>query len=308
MSTPSALVSGVELPGMVLGLSCARCRPRLYTLLTSSPRHTVHAGMIGDFSQTELVWQMEDFSLCNCTLTNGNRAEVTRNLYQQYVSAGGPEKITTVSERSKKLHRMFSPDIYRKLPHNLSFLSDITQGAYFLSNQQVAREEIGGVSKLLGENEIYQENTRWLQAGISYSSSFSRRKLEYSTTSASQLGGDNAAKVEEMCACLEEAKSYAANPPYEQAIERDIQSFATGRTEAYRDSQELWVKDMKPAVETILRFVEPYRDPYGVRAEFEGLRLPWRQGYKNGGMGPFEKDLFDPPNYTSLQATDNGKG
>ncbi|ODH21040.1 hypothetical protein ACO22_05723 [Paracoccidioides brasiliensis] len=183
----------------------------------------------------------------------------------------GPEKITTVSERSKKLHRMFSPDIYRKLPHNLNFLSDITQGAYFLSNQQVAREEIGGVSKLLGENEIYQENTRWLQAGISYSSSFSRRKLEYSTTSASQLGGDNAAKVEEMCACLEEAKSYAANPPYEQAIERDIQSFATGRTEAYRDSQELCVKDMKPAVETILRFVEPYRDPYGVRAEFEGL-------------------------------------
>ncbi|EEH42339.2 uncharacterized protein PADG_07159 [Paracoccidioides brasiliensis Pb18] len=243
---------------------------------------------------------LQDFSLCNCTLTNGNRAEVTRNLYQQYVSAGGPEKITTVSERSKKLHRMFSPDIYRKLPHNLNFLSDITQGAYFLSNQQVAREEIGGVSKLLGENEIYQENTRWLQAGISYSSSFSRRKLE--------LGGDNAAKVEEMCACLEEAKSYAANPPYEQAIERDIQSFATGRTEAYRDSQELWVKDMKPAVETILRFVEPYRDPYGVRAEFEGLRLPWRQGYKNGGMGPFEKDLFDPPNYTSLQATDNGKG
>lgn len=97
--------------------------------------------------------------------------------------------------------------------------------------------------------------------------------------------------------------------------------------ETYRDSQKIWVKDRNPAVEIILGFVETYRDPYGVRAEFEGVvgivdadetkvlakltqnstkfirRLPWASGYKedeNRGMGPFERDLFDPPDFTSL--------
>lgn len=114
----------------------------------------------------------------------------------------------------------------------------------------------------------------------------------------------------------------------QQIIVKYLQSFRTGDMEAYKDSQRIWVKDKNPTVETILGFVEPYRDPYGVRAEFEGVvgivdpnetkvlttltqnstkfigRLPWTQGYggdENRGMGPFEKDLFDPPDFTSLQ-------
>jgi dipeptidyl-peptidase-3 len=80
----------------------------------------------------------------------------------------------------------------------------------------------------------------------------------------------------------------------------------------------------KKTVESILGFVEPYRDPFGSRAEFEGLvavvdeeetkvlsqlvagsatfvrRLPWVGEYEDGGKGPFERDLFEAPDYTSI--------
>jgi dipeptidyl-peptidase III len=49
------------------------------------------------------------------------------------------------------------------------------------------------------------------------------------------------------------------------------ESFKTGNIEAYKEAQRIWVKDAKPSIEVILGFVEPYRDPYGIRAEFEGL-------------------------------------
>lgn len=140
--------------------------------------------------------------------------------------------------------------------------------------------------------------------------------------------GDHAVELKKICECLEEARKYATSSSQKQTISELIQSFKTGDMETYRDSQRIWVKDRNPAVETILGFVEPYRDPYGVRAEFEGVvgivdadetkvlikltqnstkfirRLPWANGYKedeNRGMGPFEKDLFDPPDFTSLQ-------
>lgn len=95
----------------------------------------------------------------------------------------------------------------------------------------------------------------------------------------------------------------------------------------YKESQRTWVKDVAPVVENIFGFVEPYRDPFGTRAEFEGLvaivdregtkvltrlveesskfikLLPWAKGCsENDGKGPFEKSLFEPPDFSSIYA------
>jgi dipeptidyl-peptidase-3 len=138
--------------------------------------------------------------------------------------------------------------------------------------------------------------------------------------------GDHSAELKKICECLSEALKYAANPLQERTLMKYRESFQTGDIEAYKESQRTWIKDRKPAVENIIGFVEPYRDPFGTRAEFESLvglvdveetkvlslltensltfirRLPWAKGYtENNGKGPLEKDFFDPPDFTSLQ-------
>ena len=40
---------------------------------------------------------------------------------------------------------------------------------------------------------------------------------------------------------------------------------------AHKQSQIEWVKDLKPEVESNIGFIETYRDPSGVRGEWEGL-------------------------------------
>jgi dipeptidyl-peptidase-3 len=142
--------------------------------------------------------------------------------------------------------------------------------------------------------------------------------------------GDHSEELAKICASLSEAKKYAANERQELFLSQYIESFQTGDLEVYRESQRTWITDKSPRVENIFGFVEPYRDPYGVRAEFEGLvaitdleetkallklvensstfikRLPWVGGDENNGKGPFEKALFEPPDFTSIHCKSKG--
>ena len=138
--------------------------------------------------------------------------------------------------------------------------------------------------------------------------------------------GDHASELRPVCDCLERAREYAANPQQRAVIDQYLVSFRTGEIEAFKESQRLWVKDLQPNVENAFGFVEPYRDPHGTRAEFEGMvafvnteetkvltelvncsaeyicNLPWTENaIENNGKGPFEKELFEPPDFTSLQ-------
>lgn len=40
---------------------------------------------------------------------------------------------------------------------------------------------------------------------------------------------------------------------------------------AFEESQKAWFKDVAARVENVMGFVEPYRDPAGIRAEWEGV-------------------------------------
>jgi dipeptidyl-peptidase-3 len=48
-------------------------------------------------------------------------------------------------------------------------------------------------------------------------------------------------------------------------------SFETGSLESFKTAQRKWIRDKGPMVESNIGFVETYRDPHGVRGEWEGM-------------------------------------
>lgn len=128
--------------------------------------------------------------------------------------------------------------------------------------------------------------------------------------------GDFAPILEKVVENLMLAGEQAANEHQKAMLECYVSHFQSGDVQLHKESQLHWIKDVAPAVESNIGFVESYRDPVGVRAEFEGFvsvvnkavsakfgmlvdraeeliaKLPW---------GPaFEKDVFQKPDFTSL--------
>ena len=231
--------------------------------------------------------------------------------------------------------------LYSLRPSSLGFASEVAQSSYYPGDIKITRQEIECVSRMLETEGVYPENTRIqktsedrqliyrvLQASTEVEPDKTRRiSIPGSSEEIIITQGDHANELRPVCQCLERAREYAANSQQKAVIDQYLESFKTGEVEAFKESQRLWVKDLQPTVENAFGFVEPYRDPHGTRAEFEGIvafvnieetkvltelvnssaeyicNLPWTENAtENNGKGPFEKELFEPPDFTSLQS------
>ncbi|KAF7545526.1 hypothetical protein G7Z17_g9108 [Cylindrodendrum hubeiense] len=129
--------------------------------------------------------------------------------------------------------------------------------------------------------------------------------------------GDYAEEMKNITAYINKAGENADNETQKNMHSAYSKSFETGSLEAFKDSQRYWIKDKGPMVESNIGFIETYRDPAGVRGEWEGFAsmvnmertrafgelvsaapgliplLPWGK--------EFEKDKFLSPDFTSLE-------
>lgn len=130
--------------------------------------------------------------------------------------------------------------------------------------------------------------------------------------------GDYKQELTNLVKQLEKALNYVSNETDNEynMIKAYIEHFTTGDISLHKKSQIYWIKDINPTVETNAGFIEHYRDPAGIRSEFEFFTaivnkhlsvkyqklvdnapsllelLPWGKTY--------EIDTFLKPDFTSL--------
>lgn len=226
----------------------------------------------------------------------------------------------------------------------------LKHSTYYPGSIKITLEEISAIARVMEEFGLEPENTRLrkdmdgnqivyeiLQASSQTNAELKERLKGFAqpidvlhnpksnqTQSATirLLRGDHLAEMTKVCEHLLKAVRFSANEIQTQFIMDYIDSFRTGSLEAYRRSMENWVQDCYPRVESILGFVEPYRDPYGARCEWRGVisisdpqetakltalvknatkfiqTLPWAKDGCNDGKGPFEKNHFKAPDFS----------
>ncbi|CAI4772295.1 conserved hypothetical protein [Saccharomyces cerevisiae RM11-1a] len=149
--------------------------------------------------------------------------------------------------------------------------------------------------------------------------------LSNAVTKVEFIFGDHSREMRLVASYLKEAQKFAANDTQKAMLQEYINHFVTGSSQAHKEAQKLWVKDISPVIETNIGFIETYREPSGIIGEFESLvaiqnkertakfsslvnnaeefisLLPWSKDY--------EKPIFNPPDFTSLEVlTFTGSG
>lgn len=253
------------------------------------------------------------------------------------------EKLCSVNNACKDLHARATNTgggIYETkdvaLMH-FGYPEDGHMTTYYPDSPTITKEEISIVGDALEEKGLLIENTRLrksesgdfellIASGISNPPAAERDLGETSvidlkgTLAGKKLTlvyGDHLNAMAKIALEIKKARKEAANETEEKMLDEYARSFGTGSIQGFVESQRYWIKNKKPVVETDIGFVETYRDPHGVRGEWEGFvamvnqertrafgqlvdaapkmipKLPW--------SSEFEKDQFLSPDFTSLE-------
>ncbi|KAH9865367.1 hypothetical protein J1614_008950 [Plenodomus biglobosus] len=243
--------------------------------------------------------------------------------------------LATVCKHTLALYETFQDAIYAgsdvaKL--HLGYPSAGHVSTYYPDSPDITKEDIARVSDFLESKGLLPENTRikktsdgfdvLIASALTEPSSAqkdvadSKWKLDDGKT-VRLVFGDYTREMATIVHHIDQAKKYAANEHQVEMMEEYSRSFSTGSLQAFKKSQMAWVQDKGPQVESDIGFIETYRDPHGIRGEWEGFvamvnkertkafgklvetapqyipLLPWNKD--------FEKDKFLSPDFTSLE-------
>ena len=160
---------------------------------------------------------------------------------------------------------------------------------YYPESPNITQNEIETVTAWMGKVGLLPENTRLKKTA---DENFQMLIASAITPPEGDLGKDTKFIMEhgplagktielvygdygvEMGAITKEIKAAAdnaTNSTQKRMHEEYAQSFRDGSLKAFKESQKFWIKDKGPMVESNIGFIETYRDPAGIRGEWEGF-------------------------------------
>lgn len=225
-------------------------------------------------------------------------------------------------------------------PSTLGYSSKTSQSAYYPGSATLSIAEIEAVTRLMDAKKIAPENTRLRRSQTTDVFEILQASAEQDTEAillgqVSTTGqerpvdvvirrGDHQYEMNKICAELTAARKLATTEEQKLALSQLIASFRTGDYESFRAAHQTWVTDKAPRVEHCMGFLFGYRDPHGVRAEWQAAAgiadkqetdkmaklidmapqlirtLPWAMPGENDGRGPFEPSELDVPDFAII--------
>ena len=220
---------------------------------------------------------------------------------------------------------------------HLGYPQDGHMTTYYPDSPNITKEEISSIGDLLEQKKLLLENTRLRKTSTGDFELLIASAETDPAPSSRDLGdaksldlegklegkrlkfvfGDYSEQMQRISNESQKAAKSADNDVQSSMHEQYRKSFHTGSIQAFKESQKYWIKDKSPMVECNYGFIETYRDPHGVRGEWEGFvamvnqertrafgklvesassmipKLPW--------SSDFEKDKFLSPDFTSLE-------
>ncbi|GAA5805626.1 hypothetical protein HPULCUR_011147 [Helicostylum pulchrum] len=241
--------------------------------------------------------------------------------FAKIISGSGSKEAIELFEQSKQELYSVEP-IARNL---IGFPEDGHISGYY--SQNISKSDILLVQGFLEKEKIDPLNTRLFKDDknnqfklVIASAEEQQATKTYSLENGSKIEvsyTDFQAPMKKIAQAISDAIPFVANDTQKNMLESYYKSFKSGSIEDHMDSQRFWLKDISPQVETNIGFIETYRDPQGVRAEWEGFvaiinkeqtlkfnrlvenaplfvsRLPW--------TAEFERETLNKPDFTSLE-------
>jgi len=245
----------------------------------------------------------------------------TRDEFLRAVEIGGGEELARQTAESGLLDAVIALE-----PRRVRQLGIGENGISTYYSGDVTEADIAAVQKLLDNLDIHPCNTRLAKladgsfrvhiASVDCSAKPVVHQLSPEGPTVTIVRGDFSRYLAKVVEHLRAARAVAPNKLEADMLDAYIAHFMTGDVSEHKRSQELWVADKGPAVETNIGFIESYRDPAGVRAEYEGWvaivdavgskqlatlvdnapsllpLLPWGAA--------FEKETFSRPDFTAI--------
>ena len=202
------------------------------------------------------------------------------------VSAKARQILETTSIKSAIFADKEKPALMHLGFPNLGHLS-----AYYPDSPNISQEEIEAIGELLADKKLLPENTRLRKTCNGDYELLIASALQHPPKEGSDAGqesewvldgklngkklrlvfGDHIEELAKIALHIKKAGLHSANETQKRMMDEYAKSFGTGSLNAFKESQKLWVKDIGPMVESNIGFIESYRDPAGVRAEWEGM-------------------------------------